>query len=133
MVNQGLINWVEESRKRGFSDKKLREHLVANGFDTNEVEDALNKAESPDNKKEQKSAPSKKEQKMQEKSKKNDGKKEKKKLKPSKKQSSKHNSGVKILIFLIILVLVLGALSFIFWDFLAGAFEEMYNTIYDLL
>ena len=42
MVNERLVKYIEESRKRGYSDLQIKEPLLKNGWPIEEIELALN-------------------------------------------------------------------------------------------
>lgn len=41
MVNQSIVNYLKEGKKRGFSVDRLRKELVGHGFDVKEVDEAI--------------------------------------------------------------------------------------------
>ena len=42
MINVDLLRFMRESRRRGFSDSKIREALLSNGWSASEVDSGLN-------------------------------------------------------------------------------------------
>ena len=42
MVNQGLVNYLKEGKRRGFTVARLKQELVKGGFSSREIDDAIN-------------------------------------------------------------------------------------------